>query len=206
MNRAYARPASYSDDEADAAEGGGKSGSKRKSVMKRGQYSINDAPFALLRDCLNEEMANAIVAARKKKPFLSVGDCVSRIRKLGRTKLLKLEDWNVTIPRQVRFFTVFHCVLLYFPLIFTYFHCFSLTQAPGRKRKDYKAANQCVNQAPNKTAGGPLARGGKAVSPSKAAAAAAGPKRRTWGQLENEDSSIEKEDSSIENEDSSLER
>ena len=67
-------------------------------------------PYAMLRDCLNDEMATAIVAARKKQPFVSVGDCVSRIRKLGRTKLLKLEEQNISIPRQ----------------------------PPGRKPKDYK--------------------------------------------------------------------
>ena len=64
-------------------------------------YSINDAPLSLLRDCgLSDEMARAIVSARKQQPFDSVGDCVSRIRKLGRTKLLKLEARNITIPRQ----------------------------------------------------------------------------------------------------------
>lgn len=64
-------------------------------------YSINDAPFAMLRDSgLSDEMAREIVRARNKRPFVSVGDCISRIRKLGRTKLLKLEAQNISIPRQ----------------------------------------------------------------------------------------------------------
>ena len=91
--------------------GGSSSSSSSNTINKgRGRYSFNDAPYAMLRDCLNDEMATAIVAARKKQPFVSVGDCVSRIRKLGRTKLLKLEGQNISIPRQ----------------------------PPGRKPKDYK--------------------------------------------------------------------
>ena len=94
------------------AQGSGKGGraaaaaaginSARSSAGAGGsRYSINDAPLAVLRGCgLSDELARAVVSARKEQPFVSVGDCVSRIRKLGRTKLLKLEAQNISIPRQ----------------------------------------------------------------------------------------------------------